>query len=278
MMPELRRFLHAQKVQAPIEIYTDWLMVGHVDEIVSFVPARNEKGFQVLLASPRKAQGVLDRLIADGHGDVLMFEGLHRGDPTTGAPAEVGVQELRSNLPFWEANDTFQTVMDLNREMLLMELDIDEADVIELSVLFWPPAPDEPRTAAFFPDLINHLVIGTSVWCRARTAPASTARMPSSGRSEMPCPTVTRILSTTGTPITNGAGRFTAVRTYAAARQPTCIGGSTAQRAPSTSDAQSSAPRSLPAEIAPTCSRCSSPQLLPPTRSSPMFIRERVVD
>lgn len=53
----LRRFLHAQKVQASIEIYTDWLIVGHVDEVVNFVPARNEKGFQVLLASPRKAQG-----------------------------------------------------------------------------------------------------------------------------------------------------------------------------------------------------------------------------
>jgi protein-arginine deiminase len=50
--------------------------------------------------------------------------------------------------------------MDLNREMLLMELDIGEADVIELPVLFGPSAPSEPRTAAFFPDLINHLVIG----------------------------------------------------------------------------------------------------------------------
>lgn len=160
MMPELRRFLHAQKVQAPIEIYTDWLTVGHVDEIVSFVPARNEKGFQVLLASPRKAKGVLDRLIAEGHGDVLMFEGLRRGDPATGPPAEVAVKQLRDELSFWEANDSFQAIMDLNREMLLMELEVGEADVIELPVLFWPSAPEDPRTAAFFPDMVNHLVIG----------------------------------------------------------------------------------------------------------------------
>lgn len=160
MMPELRRFLHAQRVQSPIEIYTDWLTVGHVDEIVSFVPAGNEKGFQVLLASPRKAEGVLDRLIAEGHGDVLMFEGLRRGDPATGEPAEIRVSELRSNLLFWEANATFQTSMDLNREMLLMELEIREADVIELPVLFWPPSPEDQRTAAFFPDMVNHLVIG----------------------------------------------------------------------------------------------------------------------
>ena len=160
MMPELRRFLHAQKVQAPIEIYTDWLTVGHVDEIVSFVPARNAQGFQVLLASPRKARGVLDRLIAEGHGRAVMFEGLRRGAPATGAAAAVVVQQLRSNLPFWEANERFQAIMDLNREMLLMELEVGEADVIELPVLFWPPTPEDPRTAAFFPDMVNHLVIG----------------------------------------------------------------------------------------------------------------------
>jgi protein-arginine deiminase len=160
MMPEIRRFLHAQKVQAPIEIYTDWLTVGHVDEIVGFVPARNEKGFQVILASPRKAKGVLDRLISEGHGDALMFEGLRRGDPVTGGAAAIGVAELWSDLVFWEANDTFQASMDLNREMLIMELEIGEADVIELPVLFWPPMPEDPRTAAFFPDMVNHLVIG----------------------------------------------------------------------------------------------------------------------
>jgi hypothetical protein len=43
-----------------------------------------------------QSSGGLDRLIAEGHGDVLMFEGLCRGDPVTGAPAEVGMQELRS--------------------------------------------------------------------------------------------------------------------------------------------------------------------------------------
>ncbi len=160
MMPELRRFLHAQRVQAPIELYTDWLTVGHVDEIVSFVPARNEKGFQVLLASPRKARAVLARLVEEGHGDAVMFEGLRRGDPETGRPAAVRVQQLTSNLLFWEANETFQTSMDLNREMLLMELDVGEADVVELPVLFWPPTASDPRTAAFFPDMVNQLVIG----------------------------------------------------------------------------------------------------------------------
>jgi len=70
------------------------------------------------------------------------------------------VQELRSDLLFWEANETVQAIMDLNREMLMMELDVGESDVIELPVLFWPPTAQDARTAAFFPDMVNHLVIG----------------------------------------------------------------------------------------------------------------------
>ncbi len=158
MMPELRRFLYAQKVQFPIEIYTDWLFIGHVDEIVTFVPAENEKGFQLLLASPRTTEAILDRLLAEGHGDAVLFEGLRRRDPT-GPSAEVTVAELRDDRPFWQANARFQSIMDLNREMLIMELEVAESDIVELPALFWPELL-AGRTGPFFPNLVNHLVLG----------------------------------------------------------------------------------------------------------------------
>lgn len=31
-------FLQAQQVQAPVELYSDWLTVGHVDEFMTFIP------------------------------------------------------------------------------------------------------------------------------------------------------------------------------------------------------------------------------------------------
>ena len=43
MMKEVRDFLLAQRVQAPIQIFSDWLSVGHVDEFMSFVPADKSK-------------------------------------------------------------------------------------------------------------------------------------------------------------------------------------------------------------------------------------------
>lgn len=39
----VRDFLQAQQVQAPIELYSDWLSVGHIDEFLSFVPTSDQK-------------------------------------------------------------------------------------------------------------------------------------------------------------------------------------------------------------------------------------------
>ena len=73
IMPMLRSFLYAQKVQSPFEIYTDWLEVGHADEILIFVPAETPKGFRLLLASPALAHAILQRVQEAGKGDTILF-------------------------------------------------------------------------------------------------------------------------------------------------------------------------------------------------------------
>lgn len=42
MSKALRDFLCAQQVQAPVELFSDWLMTGHVDEFMCFVPTRDK--------------------------------------------------------------------------------------------------------------------------------------------------------------------------------------------------------------------------------------------
>jgi protein-arginine deiminase len=153
MMPELRDFLHAQKVQSPIEIFTDWLDVGHVDEILSFVPTKNEKGFKLLLASPGKAKAILRRLSESGHGDAVMFKGKRRNDVS----AEISVDELLSQADLWDANEGFQKLMDLNREILKEGLGLDDADVFAIPVIFFGRGNE--RSWSFFPNMVNHLVL-----------------------------------------------------------------------------------------------------------------------
>uniref|UniRef100_A0A8D0GMH7 Protein-arginine deiminase n=1 Tax=Sphenodon punctatus TaxID=8508 RepID=A0A8D0GMH7_SPHPU len=64
-------FLYAQKVQAPVELYSDWLNVGHVDEFLSFVPAPDRKGFRLLLANPSACYKLFKEKQKEGHGDAF---------------------------------------------------------------------------------------------------------------------------------------------------------------------------------------------------------------
>jgi protein-arginine deiminase len=162
MMSDLRRFLYAQKVQCPIELYTDWLTVGHVDEIITFVPAETKEGFKTLLASPKKAQAILQGLSEGGFGSKVLFQGKKRRDPEDPkgrrwVSAEITVDELLAQTEFWEINMEFQQCMDQNREILKEELGLEEAQMFAIPVLFHSTAG---RAEAYFPDMVNHLVIG----------------------------------------------------------------------------------------------------------------------
>jgi len=164
MMPELRQFLYAQKVQSPIEIFTDWLVVGHVDEILCFIPDSDKegKGFKVLLASPDSAKLLLTELSGKKRGSEVMFEGKERKD---GEKADITVDKLLENKKFWERNELFQGYMNKNRDILADGLGLErEKDFINIPVLFEDKYKDgvSPRTCAYFPNMVNHLVIGNN--------------------------------------------------------------------------------------------------------------------
>lgn len=49
MTKVVQDFLWAQKVQEPVALFSDWLLVGHVDEFMTFVPAPDRKVNKKLL-------------------------------------------------------------------------------------------------------------------------------------------------------------------------------------------------------------------------------------
>jgi protein-arginine deiminase len=71
---KVKEFLIAQEVQSPIGVDTSWLVVGHVDEMMSFVPSNTGKSFRMLIASPDEAINILKRLESAGNGDLEMFK------------------------------------------------------------------------------------------------------------------------------------------------------------------------------------------------------------
>jgi protein-arginine deiminase len=159
MMQKTRRFLYAQKVQSPIEVFTDWLWVGHVDEIICFIPNSfptppGEKEFKVLLAWPDRTLALLKTLKAQNQGDKVMFK--DKKDSFK-LPIETTVNDLFNNDQLWNDNKVFQEHMNLNRAILTKHLDLNHNDFIEIPVLF--EKIKDGRAIAYFPNMVNQLVI-----------------------------------------------------------------------------------------------------------------------
>ena len=162
---DLRQFLYAQKLQSPFELYTDWLATGRVSGIVSFIPASNDKGFEVLVASPLSANTILTRLAHQGYAETLMFEGMKRVDqscsPDQYKSAEMTIHELLEDAAFWEANQRYQSYLDLNIQILRKALGIDSCHIVHVPTLFHSPFKDG-RAVACLPNMIDHLVLGNT--------------------------------------------------------------------------------------------------------------------
>jgi protein-arginine deiminase len=142
--PGVLKFLEAQRVQwPPIVVDTSWLKIGHVDEVVNFVPAKTKAGFKVLLPSPKAAREMVDALAAKGLTEGRVFEGTL--DETTLGKLRTEVADTKENL----AID--QSITRL-REQLKTELNLADSDFVMLPVLF-------ERGVAVIPNAVNSMAV-----------------------------------------------------------------------------------------------------------------------
>ncbi|NWT93653.1 PADI1 deiminase, partial [Urocynchramus pylzowi] len=96
MCRAVRDFLFAQTVQAPLEVYSEWLSVGHVDEFLTFVPALDRKGFRLLLASPNACYKLFKEKQQQGHGEATQFIGM-KGSEKMSIDEILADESLRSD-------------------------------------------------------------------------------------------------------------------------------------------------------------------------------------
>ena len=162
MDADTKTFLKQQIVQKPIEIDTNFLAVGHVDEIITFVKASGGKGFRLLLASPKRAYTILTTNKA-AHGSEKMMIG--RTFPVAGS-AEVTIKDFldvgvlgKSAASIKTFNDSAQTSIDGVRGVFKAELGLSESDIIDVPGLFIPNRDAPTFADALTAGMVNMLVI-----------------------------------------------------------------------------------------------------------------------
>lgn len=168
-------FLYDQQLQSPLLLETGWLLIGHVDEFVQFLPYDNELGFTIAIADTVSGMNMLKELQTDGHGGIraISFEGETGGKNDT-------IDQVLSNATFVEANNYAQRHIDANLQTLLAEIPLMAEDIIYVPTMFQesnfvggfggsdglPSHTDtvqanEKLLTALYPASINGIVIGS---------------------------------------------------------------------------------------------------------------------
>ena len=161
MHPEVVRFLEAQGAQAPILwLDTSWLVIGHVDELVSWVPSAVGTPFRMIVPSPRLALEVLRRADQAAPGCVLN-RGTTRPDSQKDEFCDAPVAAVLGDQALVADQARVQARIDAVRRTLQAELGVADADVVEIPVLFnsWP-GRFAGRFGALTPNMVNSLQVG----------------------------------------------------------------------------------------------------------------------
>ncbi len=149
MHSQLATKLQEQGVQAPIEMDTMWLCVGHVDEFSTFVPDPSApKGFRFVISDVPAAWAVLEDVSSS---TALTRYGADHGYPT--------VRSLLEDTALRNLNDDLQAdELDPILAQAIAEFGLEEADIIRLPSLFESVSGCGGGVASLVPGMVNLIV------------------------------------------------------------------------------------------------------------------------
>ncbi|KAK2776193.1 arginine deiminase type-3 [Colletotrichum kahawae] len=172
------------KYPKPLMLETGWLLIGHVDEFVQFLPSnKSGLGFTIGIADTVSALEILRNASTAGHGGVraVSFNGsLDNTFSTSAEELATTIDQILANETFHQVNAYAQKHIDANLETLLSEIPIAREHVVRVPVLFKDlnmgqgfsrsddglPShtdtvmADEFLVASFSPAAINGIVLG----------------------------------------------------------------------------------------------------------------------
>lgn len=158
---DVKQFLEAQLIQKPFEVDTSWLGVGHVDEIISFIPANvpGTKNFRMLLSSVTVARQILTDLQNAGNGSLTLFTG-KTSSIISRQFRQVTIDALLADTRLRIVNDDSQAQLNDIEDLFKRELGLTSQDIIKIPSLFVDENPRSPGLfAALIPGMVNMLVI-----------------------------------------------------------------------------------------------------------------------
>ena len=165
----LQTLVASQGVQDPITIDTEWLLVGHVDETVSFVPAPSPRGWVLLAADPALSRAMLEAEcdVADpGSTPACPAEMIVGKSWSLTQPATISIYDVLSDPDVM--NQSAWAAVEIDEQLAVVQeaTGLLDDEVIHIPVLF---QPIDGKAVAYQPNTVNSFVIGAEDFASAVT-------------------------------------------------------------------------------------------------------------
>lgn len=153
------KVVEAQRVQAPVYVSTEWLLVGHVDEFISFIAADTPRGWALMVADPLAAKTLLEETSAAGFGSTPMFQGKAWIDENSGneVSAATTVDGVLRDTDVMAASAEAATRIESQLAILKKETGLTEAEIVRLPILF---EDSYGASLAYVPGIVNGVSLG----------------------------------------------------------------------------------------------------------------------
>ncbi|ASF08279.2 hypothetical protein NBRGN_020_00330 [Nocardia brasiliensis NBRC 14402] len=159
---ELEKFFAAQQVQAPVLLDAGWLVVGHVDEFVQFLPTNGGRGWRPAVSDPRRGLEILREQQRGGHGGERALSRPGVSDRT--------IDEVLADEKFVARNEVAARKIDENVERLVREVGLQPEEFVRIPGLYEsggvPEAPE--GLVAFYPGAVNGVLMNASNYVAPR--------------------------------------------------------------------------------------------------------------
>lgn len=155
--PAFTKMLESQAVQPPVYVDTSWLLVGHVDETISFVRANTPRGWVMLVNDPALSRQMLQDQVAAGNGGERLFAGQawvdFRGRET---PAAVSINEVLANIDVMGQSSMTAAHVDSQVRILKEATGLTDAEIIRVPYLH---ESSQGGSLAYQPGTVNGLYV-----------------------------------------------------------------------------------------------------------------------
>lgn len=154
--------LESQQIQKPFTIETGWLNVGHVDEIVTFIPDPNTTfGFRVLIADTNKFFQIIKQLdpnlyMFDNDQNHYIIDSNSNSKHTCKYHTQIKISDLLNWNEMIMDNAVYQHYLNKIKQVIIDQTHIKPTEIYDVPVAYWPKSIMN-RAAPIMPNLINNV-------------------------------------------------------------------------------------------------------------------------